>query len=147
MHQIVGFEQNDPVQISSNSVTRKANISHLTLEQLRKNWIEKIIPNCDISNTRHCFTHRYKPSKANGYVQISIGNVKYSVTVLTYALWYRHYDNRKHVSHRCGNPACCHPEHLTMEDQAANESRKNCILHGSYTNCIHIPKCIGHKHV
>jgi len=51
----------------------------------------------------------------------------------------------QHISHLCSNDNCCNPEHLVQEDPEYNNGRKGCIEFGSYTDCTHQPKCIGHK--
>ncbi len=57
------------------------------------------------------------------------------------------YNPNLDISHRCGQHRCVNPEHLVQENPQMNQIRKGCLEVGSYTSCVHVPKCIGHKNL
>lgn len=136
------FDSEQPIKFSPAS---KASIMEsLSLDSYRKAWRTRVKPNVKVSQNG-CFLHKYKPNKNEGYCQIAVNNKKYCAHVVSFILWHRTYDANLHVSHRCGQPICCNPEHLVLEARQVNESRKHCIKVGTFTTCIHNPKCIGHS--
>ena len=48
-----------------------------------------------------------------------------------------------HLSHLCGNWACCNWRHFTVEPGKINLSRNACFKHRS--GCVHEPKCMKEK--
>lgn len=44
------------------------------------------------------------------------------------------------VSHRCDNPLCINPDHLTLESRVANSQRRTCHSDSTCLGCI--PPCI-----
>lgn len=115
-----------------------------------------------------CRVSTYKPSKDNGYCQISMNSplinkladvgvdtsslktgTKYMVLHKLVALAYHGENNEDDVSHLCLNPRCSNVDHLVWEPSVVNQARKNCsrwrILPMSNTLldvCPHEPKCI-----
>jgi hypothetical protein len=60
----------------------------------------------------------------HGYGRIRILNKVYPVHRLAYELWVVSNPQGKHVFHRCNNPACCNPDHLsTSKHEASLEER------------------------
>ncbi len=123
---------------------KKADYRIPTLLEMRDAWINacrgRTFENHDCVIT----TMRTTKAVGKGGVQVSIKNTKYALNVITYILFYRTYDDRLHVSHRCGKAQCVNPEHLVLESPPENESRKGCPHRNrSWTSCIHNPKCIG----
>lgn len=60
----------------------------------------------------------------DGYGYISFGGQKYSVSRLAYAVW--HGDpGTAHVLHRCDNPPCILPEHLSLGTHRDNMADRN----------------------
>jgi len=100
-----------------------------------------------------------------GYVQVavfrSIDGKQHKVNVFLHhlAYWSIDAENTTHcdfnkdglvISHCCSNTCCLNPDHLTIEDQETNESRKYCTwinkTHPELEHkCIHEPKCIIRK--
>jgi hypothetical protein len=135
------FNATDPINYKPSRTS--SIMQNLTLETYQRAWLTQIKPNVLIS-ANGCFLHQYKPNKDQGYCQIAINNRKYCAHIISYILWHRVYSSDLYVSHRCGKSNCCNPEHLVLESNQINESRKHCIEFGSFTTCCHDPKCIGH---
>jgi len=108
-----------------------------------------------------CWIYPNKPNK-KGYVQVAKDNNK---KVYTHHLAVRMVlgpksvptDRNHNVSHLCGRPSCCNPEHLVVESAEANHARKNCHVVRSVTCpcgckhtfnvsvCEHTPPCISQQ--
>lgn len=56
----------------------------------------------------------------NGYGRLSINNVPILAHRFSYKLNVREITPQEHLLHRCDNPQCVNPDHLTVGDQAAN---------------------------
>jgi hypothetical protein len=149
---VFDFKSEQPVQIMPAEMqgTRNANppsTLNLTVDDLRRLWMNSIVTHVDIKTRTGCYIHKHKPSKPGGYVQIALHRKKHCAHVVSYMLWYRRYRPDWPVSHLCSKSTCCRPEHLVQEPTPTNESRKNCIHNSTYTACPHQPKCVGHRHL
>ena len=75
----------------------------------------------------------------NGYRRMRYGGSKKLCHVFTWEYYNpgvkkpRGYD----VSHICGNPACCRPGHLRLENRRYQRTRDSCY----YEICKHDPRC------
>jgi hypothetical protein len=85
-----------------------------------------------------CTIYNLKPSKVNGYVQISFGGVNKFCTLGEMLGWAAGFRTSMaegiQVSHLCGEPRCMLPAHVVPESAMANNGRKNCVV---WVNCPH----------
>lgn len=86
-----------------------------------------------------CKLCKLKPSKDNGYIQLSaLGANKFAVLqeVLLWASGVTQVvrDDNLQCSHRCGHPSCLVPGHVCLESAQKNNQRKNCLV---YIDCPH----------
>lgn len=91
-----------------------------------------------------------KPSKANGYIQVSYNGCK-SITLHVLSGFDRFDDLPSEgceVSHLCHNRQCFNPLHLCYESRESNNQRKGCLVciedeKGRIRRlCQHDPPCI-----
>lgn len=80
-----------------------------------------------------------RPSKKNGYIQLSAGGANHFATLQTVLLWSKGLDlgPGRQVSHLCDKPACLISTHITIESAVENNSRKN---YGMVLGCFHCEK-------
>lgn len=100
---------------------------------------QKQIDALDTVEDGFCRLVKLKPSKENGYIQLSWqGANKYAVLqeVLIWAKGLQA-QHGQHISHLCDKPRCAIKEHVVVESPAENNSRKNC---GMVIDCAHCPK-------
>lgn len=113
-----------------------------------------------------CNLTTLKPSKTDGYVQISHGGANKFTTLGCVVLWasgrakpaYSGKTDPWDVSHLCDEPRCTVLEHVTVESRQKNNARKGCV--GSVLCsrncgkcrglkylfiCPHAPRCIRHR--
>jgi len=112
-----------------------------------------------------CHTSTRKPSKKNGYVQLTFGSLLNGYTPRPYMahqiVWMHHSGEeppnpRKdglNLSHLCCNSLCLRTDHIYREETGINNRRKGCVVyidcveekcehHGIIYVCNHEPRCI-----
>ena len=119
--------------------------------KLAKDYLARASPKRVKTNSTGCKILDYKPSKMNGYVQLSLGNRKGPVCHKVACLLANGPppNEDSQASHICGNARCFKEYHQVWEDPVTNNSRKGCIgfinVDGTkYTSaeCDHSPRCL-----
>ncbi len=84
----------------------------------------------------------------SGYLRLNFSGRDVQAHVFTFLYWKPLYRVDGDISHLCGNPSCCNPDHLFEEDRNSNINRRFCpgILVDSATDykyrlCKHQPRC------
>jgi len=114
---------------------------------------QEFLESLEVVRNGFCYDTKLKPSKENGYIQLSWkGANKFCVLgeMLVWAAGKKVTNPDDQVSHRCHNPKCTIPAHVLVESTAANNGRKGCIVwvncpHGCPEKilvCTHNPRCI-----
>ena len=113
-------------------------------------YLETVID--EARSVGYCQEIRMVPSKRAGYVQLSWGGANKFCTLGDMLGWARgiHPGEGMQVSHRCHNPRCMLPSHITIETPIQNNARKGCLVwvdcpHSCEDRilvCSHLPSCI-----
>lgn len=100
-----------------------------------------------------CKISQLRPSKANGYIQVSYGGANKFATLQDIVLWSKGLEvyAGHQVSHLCGMPGCTVASHIACETELENQRRKGCPVWVSCPHigcslkvdcCTHKPRCI-----
>jgi len=113
----------------------------------------EILRGLDYENVGFCRLSKNKPTKENGYVQVSWGGANKFCVIEELLLWSQGVikDSGEHCSHLCCRPLCLVPAHICAEGAQENNLRKGCRVwvdcpHGDCSKkillCEHEPRCI-----
>lgn len=77
-----------------------------------------------------------KPTKKNGYIQVSSGGANKFAMLQEVVLWAGGFElaEGEQCFHRCGQPACLVPGHVIAESELLNQRRKGCLV---WVDCPH----------
>lgn len=104
-------------------------INNLALTEINKAWNKlKLKKNF---NSVGCWTPLKitAPTKQKGYLQLTHLGKKYLVHHVSWCSSSNSFiPDGMVVSHVCGNPLCCNPQHLEICSKEFNESRKYCHM-------------------
>lgn len=98
-----------------------------------------------------CRLSTLRPTKENGYVQLSHDGANKFALLHEVLLWSTGTlcPEGQHISHLCDKPRCVVAHHVAVESPAMNNSRKNCgqlvqcaHCEKKYSCCRHEPRCI-----
>lgn len=98
-----------------------------------------------------CRISLMKPTKRNGYVQVSSGGANKFAVLQELVVWASgsHVGTGEEASHLCHQPLCLCLDHIVPEPRIVNQGRKNCLVwvpchHCAKTIfvCPHSPACI-----
>jgi hypothetical protein len=113
---------------------------------------QKILEGLDYEVAGFCRLCKNKPTKENGYVQVSWGGANKFCVLGELLSWAGGVikDPGAHYSHLCCQPLCIVPGHIVVETPQENNLRKGCPVwvdcpHGCVKKifvCQHKPPCI-----
>lgn len=106
----------------------------------------QILEGLDYEEVGWCRLSTLKPTKKNGYIQLSWGGANKFACLQEVVLWAG--GGRllpgEQCSHLCGRPACLGLDHIIAESELENQRRKGCHVWVDCPHCdLKIP-CCGH---